>query len=265
MCAIRLIVSDLDGTLLSPDNGLTDSVIMAVSKFVKQGGLFTIATGRPFLTAAVYETELKLELPYILCNGSVIAQKGKILESRSFEIGEMALLLQEADRAMVDVLLFQEERISVFRSSEAISHFEMKENIGCFVVEKDSAAWLEEPVQKLILMGDMDVIRELWVKHSPVFGSRYAVFQSEDNYLEIIPGDQSKGAALRRLAGMLDIRPHEIMALGNQMNDLDMIRYAGIGVTVANGHKDLKAAADYVCTAGYGDGVVEAMERFCGI
>lgn len=259
---IRLIVSDLDGTLLSPEHELTDSVKEAVAAFTKKGGLFTFATGRTLLTAESFEQELGLGMPYILCNGSVIAQKGEIMESSAFRAGDVDSLLEEARHADLDAFLFREDGVFVFRQSEMVRRYERKERINCTELSYADSDWRESYVQKMILMGDMSVIQELWGRHEYAH-ALYAAFQSEINYWEIIPGGQSKGAALKRLARRLQIKPEEVMALGNQLNDLDMLQYAGIGVAVANAHEALKAEADYVCRRSYGEGVVEAIEKFC--
>ncbi|MFF2886505.1 Cof-type HAD-IIB family hydrolase [Paenibacillus sp. NPDC057967] len=260
--AIRLIVSDLDGTLLSPDHQLTNPVKEAVAAFTSQGGLFTFATGRPLLTAAPFERELALGLPYILCNGSVIAQKGEVMESASFLAEDVYALLADARQAGLDAFLFREDGVFVFRSSEAVRRYEEKEQIGCMLLNEHDNEWRESYVQKVILIGDMPIIRQVWALHESAH-ARFASFQSEADYWEIITSGQSKGTALRRIAERLNIKREEIMTLGNQLNDLDMLQYAGIGVAVANAHEELKAAADYVCKRGYGEGVAEAMAKFC--
>lgn len=264
VCAIRLVVSDLDGTLLSSEHRLTGPVKETIREFRKRGGLFTFATGRPLLTAAAFASELQLELPYILCNGSVMAENGKLIDSIAFQAGELAGLLEEADDAGVDAFMFHEESITVFRTTDTVHEYESKERFLCTPTSRNSDEWKSAAVQKIILMGDVPLIRKLWQTHAAGFGDRFSAFQSEDNYWEIVPGGRSKGAALRRLADALGVRREETMAIGNQMNDLDMICYAGVGVAVANSPEDLKAEADYVCGAGYGEGVIEAMERFCG-
>ncbi|WP_259391510.1 HAD family hydrolase [Paenibacillus sp. 1011MAR3C5] len=259
---IRLIVSDLDGTLLSPEHQLTQPVKEAVAAFTKRGGLFTFATGRPLLTAASFERELTLGMPYILCNGSVIAQKGEVMESASFLAGDVNALLADASQADLDAFLFREDGVFVFRPSEAVHRYEEKERVRCIQLDEGDNEWKEAYVQKVILIGDMSVIRQVWALHEPVH-ARFAAFQSEADYWEIMSSGQSKGTALRKIAERLNIKREEIMALGNQLNDLDMLQYAGIGVAVANAHEELKAEADYVCKQSYGEGVLEAMAKFC--
>ncbi|GIP40349.1 haloacid dehalogenase [Paenibacillus sp. J31TS4] len=262
MSNIRLIVSDVDGTLLSPDHQLTGSVKEAVRRFTEAGGLFTIATGRPSLTVRSVVDELELKVPQILCNGAVIADTDRVWETTPLEVADLAAVMKEADRLGITVLLFQEDGIRALRRTDALDRFEHKERIACELLDPESDEWTQWSVQKLLFIGEMTGIRRLWSDHSPLFRESYATFQSEDDFWEIVPGEQSKGEALRRLMAHLELKPEQVMAIGNQMNDLDMIELAGIGVAVGNSHPDLMERADYVCSAHYGEGVVEAIERF---
>lgn len=259
---IRLVVSDLDGTLLSAEHRLTKRVLEAVNRFREQGGLFTLATGRPHLTARHIVEELKLDIPYIACNGSVLADRMGIVEARTLPLAHLAELLEEADRRGADVLMFREEEVRVFRRTQEIEEYEHKESVACQVERIQAGQWLSYEVHKVILMGPMDIIRPVWNAYKPVLGRHYAALQSEDNYLEIVSRHCTKGAAMSQLAHRLGITPNEIMAIGNQMNDLDMLQCAGVGAAVHNSHDELKEAADYVCEGGYGDGVIEALLQF---
>ncbi|GIP41389.1 sugar-phosphatase [Paenibacillus sp. J31TS4] len=263
MTPIRLIVSDLDGTLLSPLHELTDSVQAAVRRFVQEGGMFTIATGRVRATVTTVVEQLDLVHPFILCNGSVLSDRAGVLETNSFAVEELIPLFREADREGIAVLLFGEEGIRSYRRLAQIEQFEIKENIRCGELDAWSLHWHKDEVQKILLIGEMERIRRVWESQLLGFANRYAVLQSEDDYLEVLPENQSKGAALERLMELLQVRPEEVMAIGNQLNDLDMIQRAGIGVAVANSHPGLIEHADYVTQASYGDGVVEAIRRFC--
>lgn len=91
---------------------------------------------------------------------------------------------------------------------------------------------------------------------------KFAAFQSEHDFLEIIPGGQSKGTAMLQLMEELQVSKAEVLAIGNEMNDLDMLQLAGVGVAVANSNEKLKPFADYVSENGFGDGVVEAIRKF---
>ncbi|MCS7461396.1 Cof-type HAD-IIB family hydrolase [Paenibacillus doosanensis] len=257
---IRLIVSDLDGTLLSEDHSLTEPVKEAVRRFRANGGMFTIATGRFGLAAQKIVEELDIDIPFILCNGSVIADRSRVWSASTLELRELTPFLLAAERSGVTVMLFEEAGVSVLSRTAAVEQFEIKEGIRCVVVDPSEEGWQGKPLQKILLIGDMRRIRELWELHLPSFNRSYATIQSEDDYFEVIPPNQSKGSALKKLAELLQVTPAEVLGIGNQLNDMDMIEYAGVGAAVANSHPELKAKASFVCSRCYGDGVVEAME-----
>lgn len=258
---IRCIVSDLDGTLLMPDHSLPNEVVMAIKRYTEAGGLFTIATGRPLLTAKSIIEQMDIEIPVILCNGAVLASAGKVIERSSLEVETLADLLIDANEHGLMVLLFREQCIETFARNEDVEAFERKELVKCRLVSVSSASWKLGELEKVILLGNIDKIEALWSKWSSKLENTVAKFQSEPNYVELISAKTSKGKALERLSEMLGIDRASMMAIGNQMNDLPMLQAAGVGVAVANSPAELKAAADYVCSASYGAGVIEAINN----
>lgn len=264
MNQIRLIVSDLDGTLLSADHTLHPEVKHAVDRYRAAGGAFTIATGRPSLTVRTVADELGIDIPLILCNGSVIADHSGILHMVPLALEELLPVIRDADREDIAVLLFEEDQISVLRRSPTIEKYEHKEKISCGLADLSDARWQQASLQKVLFIGDMDKIRSVWSAYEPTYRQSYAAFQSENDYLEVVPGNQSKGEAMKRLALQMNIDLSQVMAIGNQLNDLDMLEHAGIGVAVNNSNPLLKEKADYVCSHSYGQGVAEAITRFCG-
>ena len=261
---IKIIVCDLDGTLLSDQGELSPEVAGAVQTYVEGGGIFTIATGRPQLTALRIVHQLGLTAPYILCNGSVIAQGEHLLARDTIGLEELGPMLEEADARGLTVLLFEDSRVMALRRTPDVAAFEAKERITCELVDRTSEDWQAERVLKVILVGDLMIAGTLWEPLYGSLGGRYAAVQSEHHYLEIIPGGHSKGRAMAHVLDELGLEPDQAMAIGNQLNDLDMLQMAGVGVAVANSHPLLKEQSDYICEGGYGDGVAEAITAYCG-
>ncbi|MDK8181445.1 Cof-type HAD-IIB family hydrolase [Paenibacillus sp. UMB4589-SE434] len=265
MSAIRLIVCDIDGTLLNPDHRLDDKVALYIRRYVERGGLFTLATGRPLMSTQRILEQLQIRLPVILCNGAVLARDGETIMRSGLPMKPIHGLLEAAHAAGHNVLLFRGDKVQVMRRTKEIDQYERKEGIRCSVVPSMMGAespWLEEELDKIILIGDMEVSRRIWARWERVAGAYAGVFQSETNYLELVPKHVSKGKALQQLSTMINIDTANTMAIGNQMNDLSMLRAAGIGAAVANSPDMLKAEADYVCRASHGEGVIEAIEQF---
>jgi len=259
---IRCIVSDLDGTLLAPDHSLPTEVVRAIQAYKAKGGLFTIATGRPLLTAQSIIEQIGIEIPVILCNGAVLASFGKVIERKSLKAALLADMLIDAHARGLMVLLFREEGIEVFARNEEVEAFEHKEQVQCKLVSVASSSWRSGELEKVILLGNIEAVEVLWHSWSPKLKYIAEKFQSEPNYVELISAETSKGKALERLSDMLGISKESIMAIGNQMNDLPMLQAAGVGVAVANSPAELKAASNYVCSASYGEGVIEAINHF---
>ncbi|GAA0387161.1 HAD family hydrolase [Paenibacillus motobuensis] len=266
MNPIRLIVSDLDGTLLSADHTLPSSTATTIREYVSRGGCFTLATGRPFITARPIIQQLGLALPVILCNGAVLAQaNGTTLERSGISLASLYNLLNAADQSGLDVLLFCGDEVQTLARNINIAAYERKEGITCSLISLHEIQECGTEIEKAILLGPVEQSSRLFaefVDRSTALQSSIAAFQSEDNYLELVPGQVSKGTALQQLAAILEIPLDQVMAIGNQLNDLPMLQAAGIGVAVANSPDELKQAADYVCEANYSEGVLEAMERY---
>lgn len=258
---IRCIVSDLDGTLLMPDHSLSNEVVTAIRRYTEEGGLFTIATGRPLFTAQSIIDQIGIELPVILCNGAVLATSGEVIERKSLDTAVLADMLVEAHERGLMVLLFREASIEVFARNEDIEAFEHKESVACTLVSITDPDWRTGELEKVILLGELDRIEALWSHWASQLHNVVEKFQSEPHYVELISAEASKGKALERLSELLGIDRQSMMAIGNQMNDLPMLQAAGVGVAVANSPDELKSAAHYVCTASYGTGVIEAINQ----
>jgi len=262
MSPIKFVVSDLDGTLLSEENELEEEVIHAVEAFRAIGGRFTIATGRPLITALPIIDKLNIDLPVILCNGAAIAKNGQIVEQNNFRVTEVMDLLVEGHRQGLTILIFCQSAIFTFQHTTEARQYEHKERIKCTVVSAQQVRGLDKRADKVILMGDIRISLALWHRYEGLLGDRIDVYQSEYNYLELVAKHCSKGSAVSSVAELLGINREHIMTIGNEMNDLPMYAASAIGVAVANGRMELKEAADYVCRQTYGQGVAEAIRRF---
>lgn len=119
--SIRCVVSDLDGTLLSDDHAVAEDVLRRIRQYIQDGGLFTIATGRPLKTAQGMMSKLGIQIPVILCNGAVVFWNGEIVERHPLETEVLSGLVLDALQSGLDVLLFRDDTVETFGSS-ALRH-----------------------------------------------------------------------------------------------------------------------------------------------
>jgi len=126
----------------------------------------------------------------------------------------------------------------------------------------DILRWPEPPI-KILLQDDPERLDEFRVEITPeVLGLQGRLFKSQQDYLEIVPAGVGKGPALEKVAHRLGIEREAIMAVGDAENDIDMIRYAGIGVAMGQASDMVKHAADYVTKPVQEDGAAYAITHW---
>jgi Cof subfamily protein (haloacid dehalogenase superfamily) len=262
---IRLVASDLDDTLLRGDLTVSERVIEAIHKARQRGVHFTFATGRMPASTRPYVKQIGIEVPIITYNGAMIQ------EAVSGDIIFRNVIPIETAREVVDWLLNQEIHLHVYRRDEV---FVQKMNDWSreyaratrVPVEEANLAELlkreHEGVEKVLLFGSYEELEARGEEILERFQGKIRITRSKSHFLEIIHPEVNKGAALKALAERLDIKQEEVMAIGDNLNDIEMIRYAGLGVAIGNARKEVKEAANIVTGSNQEDGVAQAIEQY---
>ncbi len=212
----------------------------------------TLATGRSLASATPFVTVLGITTPVILYNGAVVYDfpAGKALAERRLSAEDARVAIAVAREFPVDIEVYRDIRdptLYVERITPRVRRFLEKEKLPAREVG-DLTSFLDFPPLKLLVLGDPRVLPELERELNREIPA-VTVVRSEVNYLEILPPGVSKGEALRWLWGHLGIPSEEVVAVGDQLNDLEMIRYAGVGVAMAHGPGELIRAADLVISS----------------
>jgi len=256
----RLIVTDLAGTLLDSRRNISARVKEAVNEFRKKGGFFTVATGRMELSAKEYIEQLGIEGPVILYNGSRVVDIGKnivIYDSKlDYRIARSALKLQK--EYQLDPLVYLNGSVYVYSITPVVDKYMIKDSVMCNAVG-DLYEFLREPPTKILIIGPGEQFETFMEELSRMVPVAINWVRSEPDYLEILPDGVSKGAALVKLAAHMGIPMEEVGAIGDQLNDLEMIKAAGLGVAVENACPELKSSADYITASNDEDGVAEVV------
>ena len=270
----RLIASDLDETLLDSEHRIPERVRLAIAAARERGARFVPATGRPY--ESVDDTLADLGLldepgEYVISfNGGVITENADTAHplttcSLAPEVAE-ALYQAGIERGLcIHVYTLEHVYLYNYWPVER-SYIEGRMNI-VETAEKslDFLSETGEHVVKLLFMSlDMEELRRTERELAEAgLTEGLDVVYSSNRYLEFNAPGINKGEGLLALAEHLGIAPGETMAIGDNSNDVPMIRAAGLGVAVANASEEARAAAGYVCdddnNAG---GVAEAIERF---
>jgi Cof subfamily protein (haloacid dehalogenase superfamily) len=265
---MKMIVADMDGTLLKNDLSVSERTLQAIRRIRDRGIRFAVATGRPDQLMKEYVDLLGLTEPIILYNGTVIGHpfQDERLFERVFDKDAIRPVLErlEADGSVYmvytkDCILskpndrvrfFQarnerlEERLrSVFKVPSSIDEILMDHAVHkILVIEKDFAKFQA-------LQAWFDGKRE------------FSVAVSQKSFLDINPPSTSKGEALRMLARHYGIDPLDVVAFGDQENDVSMFEAAGIGVAMGNASEAVKTAADQTTLSNEEDGFAVWIEN----
>jgi Cof subfamily protein (haloacid dehalogenase superfamily) len=255
-----LLVTDMDGTLLSSEKTIGAANIEALQYFVKEGGLFTLATGRITQSAGRFVEQLPINVPAILYNGAVIydyAQQTVIWERT----------LAPTVAKLVDRIMKQYPELGVevyaggtpyFVQENEITrhHREIERFYGQSV---DGYAAVPTPWYKVLLAGKPDFMDAVQEETASWHITDALWIRSDQRYLEILPLEATKGHALEQLMSVCGIERQRCIAMGDHMNDLEMLRRAGIGVAVENAHPELKRDADRISKHHNEDAVAEVV------
>ncbi len=258
----RLLALDLDGTLLTPQHTITARTYRALEQVVAAGLTLVIATGQTRSVLQAVCADLPLRGPQIMYNGALIAdiQTGSVLHEQ--------LVPPDSILDALDML----RDLQLYRAYHTHQHVYADQDtpnarnwyrppVPPTIEIPDVASIYPQPCLKLAAVGSETTIREKRAALEQRFAGQLYVTQSARDLLELLHPAVSKGHALTILAQMLGIAADEIVACGDNHNDIGMLRFAGLGIAMGNAHDEVKAAADFVTLSNAEDGVAAAIEQ----
>ena len=257
---VRLVATDIDGTLLAPDGTVSPRTAAALRAVGEAGIVVVLVTGRPPRSArGIVDPEIVH--PLVICaNGAVVYDPvaDRIVEHNPLT-GEIAARIVRRLRDEAPGVVFAAETGTEFHREAAYATMMHKLDEGDPVA--DVLDLVAEPVTKLLVRHpdhDFEALYELAVK---VAGEEAVATHSGFPMVEISAAGVTKAFALERLCGELGIEPGEVAGFGDQPNDLPMLAWTGHSVATANAHPDVLAAVDEVTASNADDGVARVLER----
>ena len=252
----KMIVTDLDGTLLDDKKHIPENNLEAIERFTAGGGLFAVATGRSVESARPYIAQTPGNLPAIVLNGGMLYDfdNDKIIISHTLpEISRDITNDIFENFPHMGVEAFQSNRMHVIRSNKQIEYHITLEHLDPVFVtspydvrgEWSKALYSDEPEE-------IDRLID-YLSGKSYDGIRF--IRSTEIYYEMLPDGVSKGAMLRELCERVGILIEKTYAIGDYYNDTEMIAAAGTGCVTANAPEDMRAMADFV-TCHSNDGAI---------
>lgn len=238
------IVSDMDGTLLNSEGKLSEENIKAIEEFIAEGGRFTVATGRMLPSVARFTSRIGINLPAILYNGTKVYDfnaKETIFEA--FLEDERKHIVQSIakDYPNFGIEIYSEETVYIYQACQYTNRFS---KLGYDVIYKIEDSLFDKGWTKVLIIGEQEDIDILEDTYKEVYETG-EIIRSGDKYFELVPGNTSKGHALKMLCEKFEIDQTKLLTIGDNMNDLELIRTGAFGYCVGNGANRLKKEAQY--------------------
>ncbi len=263
----KLLVLDLDGTLTNSKKEMSARTKETLIKAQERGITIVLASGRPTYGIVPLAEELELAKygGYILSfnGGTIINWKTKEVIHESVISSEKLPLLHDiAVQNEVEILSYQNENIiSEAPENEYVKYEAFLNKMSIKEVKSFSEA-IQFPVPKCLIVGNPEKLVLLEKEMNGIFGYEMSIYRSEPFFLELMPSNIDKAQSLQKLLLYTGNTREEMIACGDGFNDLSMIKFAGMGVAMANAQPAVKEASDFITLSNEEDGVAHVVELF---
>lgn len=267
---IKLLVLDIDGTIAGTSNQISPKVKQAIQASQAKGVQVAIATGRMYRSALRFHQEVGSTLPLMAYQGAWIQDPAtqKIHRHWSVERQTAIQLLdyfeQPELRSLLSVHFYINDCLYVREITPETKIYAERSGVEALAVGDLRLAMIDEPTKVLALSDDVAIVQNLLgslrQKYTP---AELYLTTSVATFFEATNPLVNKGTGVRYLAEeLLGISAANVMTIGDNFNDLEMLEYAGIGVAMGNAPADVKAVASWVAPSVESDGAAAAIEEF---
>jgi Cof subfamily protein (haloacid dehalogenase superfamily) len=260
---IRLLLADVDGTLVTPDKVLTDQAVDAVRRLGPAGILFAITSGRPPRGMEMLIGPLDLTTPIAAFNGG-------LLVNRDMSVIEQRVLPEELVRPVAELIGSFGLDVWVYRGAD----WYVPDPKGSHVARESATVQFEPKVMtsldgltsdvvKLVGVGDdLDAVARASAAAHDRFGDHVSAARSQPYYLDVTHPDANKGAVARYLSEKYAIPAEAIATIGDMPNDVLMFAHSGLSIAMGNASLDVQRSARRVTTSNADEGFANAVDKF---
>lgn len=257
-----LICTDLDGTLLSSDRSISRENLEAIEYFKANGGMFTIISGRVPVTARKICDIVKPNVPFGCINGGGLydVEKQKFVWINTLPEEGMELV-EHVDKLMphIGIQVNTPENLYFCKDNSAMEKFRKLvgvPNLACHYTN------VEPPISKVLFAheDEEELFKLIKLLDEHPKSHKFSFVRSEHDLYEILPKGTDKSMALAKLVEILGLDIKKTVAIGDYYNDIGMVRYAGVGISVANGCDEIKEIADYITVSNNDHAIARVIE-----
>lgn len=261
--AVRLVVADVDGTLVTPDKILTPRACTAVHSVLEAGIAFTITSGRPPRGMKMLIDALRLQHPIAAFNGGVLV-------NADLSVIRQYFLPADAARQTIDIVTRHGLDVWLYTDTEWFvharhgPHVDREEWTVKFppVVVPTYDALLDRVAKIVGISDDQEAVARCEADVRNACGQHVSAARSQPYYLDVTHPNANKGTVVRMLSEILAVAEQDIATIGDMPNDILMFQRSGLSIAMGQAGENVKRAAMRVTASNQEDGFAIAMERF---
>ncbi len=261
--SIRLLLSDVDGTLVKMDKTLTDRSIEAVHKLHDAGIHFAVTSGRPPRGMSMLVEPLALRTPLAAFNGGLMVDP-------EMEVVEQLVIPDDLVGPTIDLLDSHGLDVWVYRGADWLvrdvdgPHVDREAHTVQFAPTRvESYDGVTTGVVKIVgVSDDHDAVAAAATAAHDEFGDHVSAARSQPYYLDVTHPQANKGGVVKFLSEKYGIPPEEIATIGDMPNDVLMFAHSGLSIAMGNSDREVQRAARRVTTSNDEEGFANAVDRF---
>lgn len=264
----KLIAIDLDGTLLNSKKEISQRNHEALWKARGSGVRLVVSTARPLYRIVKYLDQLGLadaDSVVICFNGGQVwlGDGSRILYEHHFQVKELEELTRLGNDVGFPMFAYRSDGIvasaddAIYRERNPDAKFEVRAGFN-------GVDWSSERIFKFALVGRPEAIRVLRGSLPEGLSERFEVSSSVPQFIDFVSRGISKSVALDRIGSVWGITPSQMVAFGDEENDIPMLRFVGLSVAMGNASESVKEVADIVAASNEDDGVARALDEIFG-
>jgi Cof subfamily protein (haloacid dehalogenase superfamily) len=260
---IRLLLADVDGTLVTPDKALTDAAIAAVRELDEAGVVFALTSGRPPRGMSMLIEPLNIRAPIAAFNGGLLVDRDMaVIEQRTIPAKLVAPTIELLKSHALDVWLYQ--GADWFVQDVKGPHVDREAATVQFAPTlRADYDGLVDGIAKIVgVSDDHDAVAQAAGAAQERFGDHVSAARSQPYYVDVTHPQANKGSVVEYLSRRYDIPGEAIATIGDMPNDVLMFARSGLSIAMGNSDREVQRAARRVTDSNEHDGFAEAVRRF---
>jgi len=258
---IKLVATDIDGTILIPEKQFTKGVKNCIKRLREFGVKVVLVTGRMNAAAELVAKELNLDTPVISYQGGLVKENGKVLYERYLTEDESEKIINWAKSENIHINLYNGDILYSENDNYEIQRYSRRQNVNYVV--KPFSEIKKERVNKILAIDYNNATRiNKFEQELPKEFPDLYIVKSTPHFLEFSNPEASKYCAVKFLQDYWNIKEEETLTIGDQNNDIALLEAGGLKIAMGNATDSLKFVANYITDSVENDGFVKAMDEF---